>query len=53
MSKPPIPLDTPTPWGPIQAIHWDGVERYYFMVDDDGVVSYFPDDFVREAVEAE
>lgn len=44
----PLPLGTPTRWGPISAVGTTGGERYYWMVDADGCVSMMPTDVVED-----
>lgn len=39
---PPLPLGTKTEWGEIVMIGWTGGERYYWMVDEDKIVSMIP-----------
>jgi hypothetical protein len=34
-----VPLEQQTPWGKIVGIRWDGVERFYFILAEDGCVS--------------
>ena len=43
----PLALGTQTRWGKIAAIKWDGVERFYMMVDERGDVSLMPADVVE------
>lgn len=43
----PLPLGTPTRWGPIAAISFRDGERYYFMIDKHKTVSLMPADVVE------
>ena len=36
-----VPIGTVTPHGTVQGYRFDG-ERYYFLIDEDGTVSYMP-----------
>lgn len=47
--NPPIPLGTIVlPWGEIAGVRFDG-ERYYFLINESGVVSYLPASTVERA----
>ena len=42
-----IELGTKTQWGEVACIGRKDGERYYMMVDDDGVVTLMPDDMME------
>lgn len=43
VTNPPLPLGTETEYGTIEMIGCLNGERYYWMVDQDGMVSMMPD----------
>lgn len=47
--NPALPIGTKTQFGTIQAIQWSGGERYYFIIDRRGTVSYMPASAVEAA----
>lgn len=38
----PLPIGRRTPWGRVRAVGLTGGERYYWMVDERGVVAMMP-----------
>lgn len=49
--KPPLPLETHTPFGRISAVSFIDGERIYFMTDQSGAISMIPADALEELVE--
>ena len=48
----PLRLGTKTMWGPIAAVGNRGGERFYMMIDKNGVVALMPGPVVEEQFEA-